>query len=160
MRFLTREFAEDQLEDFHSSLYHQVYVRHLEEIFEDLPAHVGAFAIQTLGVRLRGLELQSVIEDAGDETLTLMYGAPEEPGLQVKFYYSGVNVDSLDEAGFAKLEEAGASLLADELDLAPDERFEHRLLFAPDGEVAVQFLDLEVETIRPDDSAPDHSEPQ
>ncbi|MDC1141970.1 hypothetical protein OAU50_02670 [Planctomycetota bacterium] len=164
MRFLTREFAESDLEDstadFKAGLYHQVYMRHLEEIAGDLPKSVRAFAFQTMGLHMRGLGLIDALEDAGDETLTLTFGVPAQPDVFLSCRYTGVNTDALDEAAMMTIEENGSHILADEFDLAPQQRFEHRLLFGPDGQVGIQFKNLYVEIIQRDDSAPDPQEPQ
>ena len=161
MRFLTRKFAEDKLDSFKADLQYSVYLRHLDEIKTDLPSSVAGFAFQAPGFGLRGLRLTDVLEDAGLKTLNLTLDVPnDEPQLFVEIIYSGVNIDGIEEGSLAKIEEQESELLADEFDLAPQDRFEHRLLFAPDGEIAVQFRGFEVKVIRPDDSDSDHSEHQ
>lgn len=161
MRFLTRDFAEGKLTEFDEQLYHSVYIRHLEEIGTDLPANVAAFALQTLGIGMCGLVLLDVMEDAGDETLVLILSGPKDtPQLLVNITYKGVNTDYLDEAALMQIEQQESELLADEVDLAHNGRFEHRLLFGPEGEIAIQCRDMKLTISRPDDSDSGHSEHQ
>lgn len=139
MRFLTRDWLEDDFDEFTQALYLQVYMRHLEDIAGDLPEGARALAALSMGYRLNGAEVSatSLDEKTGQFRLVLKVETiGGEMFLEVE--YSGVDPDGIDLEPFENAE----TLLTDEFDIAPDARFEHRMLFEPDGEGNVIFKDV------------------
>ena len=139
MRFLNRKWAEGEYDEFTTDLYWQVYLRHLEDIAPDTPQWVRALGALSLGKNFMGRKVSacSLDELTGTFHLVIEVDTIDGPAF-LDIGYEGVDSDSIDEQAFDKCE----FLLTDELDIAPGEKFEHRILLSPDGEVAIRFSDM------------------
>lgn len=146
MRFLNRNWVEGGYDEFTTDLYWGVYVRHLEDIATDLPKMARTLGALSLGKGLMGSEIAGTSLDAARKTFKLVLRVRTVEGdAYLELEYLGVDPDSVDEALFNNVE----FVLTDELDIAPGECFEHRVLLSPEGEFAVQFNDMELRLKRP-----------
>lgn len=139
MRFLNRQWAEGGYDSFTTDLYWSVYLRHLEEIAPDVPQWVRALGALSLGKAFVGRTVSScsLNRTAGVFHLVVEVETVEGSAF-LDIAYEGVDPASVDEHCFDDIE----FLLTDELDIAPHEKFEHRILLSPTGEFAIQFTDL------------------
>lgn len=146
MRFLNRKWAEGGYDDFTSELYWSVYVRHLEDIASDLPKMARAVGQLSLGKGFAGCEIAATSLDPQQGSFKLILRVQTIEGdAFLELNYAGVDVEAIDP----KLIDEADFVLTDELDLAPDESFEHRFLLSPKGELSVRFKDMELHLGRP-----------
>jgi hypothetical protein len=148
MRYLNRQWVEGGYDEFTTQLYWGVYLRHLEDLAPDMPQWVRALGAMSLGKHFIGCPVSSCGLDAGAGVFHLVVEVETIEGdafLDIK--YQGVDPDSVDEHAFDDVE----FLLTDELDIAPDEKFEHRILLSPEGEFAIQFKDLRLNLTQADE---------
>ena len=159
MRFLDRRWALGKLDQFETGLHHQVYVRHLESIAEDLPRKLRLFAGLSVGQGLIGARLIKARLNKAKRTLRVVLQLPADGDTwaKVRMLFSRISVDDLDVRAWKRVCARPESLCAsDEVDLAPGGQYEHRMLFLPNGETAVRFgrFQMEIEKL-----PPDHEEP-
>lgn len=138
MRFLKREWI-GELDEVTQGLYLQVYMRHFEDIADDLPDHARALGTLSGGFRLNGAKVAATSLDRKGGRFTVVLRVDTLAGdAFLEIEYRGVDPDSIDPEPFENAE----FLLTDEFDVGPDGTFEHRMLFHPDGESSVLFTDL------------------
>jgi hypothetical protein len=159
MRFLDRRWARGKLADFESGLHHQVYIRHLEAIADDLPRKLRTYAGLTAGTGLLGARLIKVRLNRAKATLRVVLQLPSQADVwaKVRMLFSKINVEELNVRAWKRVcARKESTCTTDEVDIAPGGLFEHRMLFEPDGETAVRFkrFQFEVEKL-----PPDHEEP-
>ena len=146
MRFLNRQWIEGGYDDDTTGLYWAVYVRHLEDIAPDTPKWVRALGAMSMGKHFAGCPVSSCSLNAEAGVFHLVIELQTiEGGAFLDIEYQGVDPDSVDVHAFDDVE----FLLTDEIDLAPGEKFEHRLLLSPEGEFAIQFKDLRLNLTQP-----------
>jgi len=147
MRFLNRKWANGKYNNFKTELYHGVYLRHLEDLLPDAPDSVRILAAISQGAGLAGCKVAATKLDRQARTFQLVVKVRTLRGPSyLDIVYQGVDPDSINEHAFDKVKH----LLTDELDLAPGERFEHRILLSPRGEFAIQFKDMALQMPRDD----------
>jgi hypothetical protein len=141
MRFLNRKWAEGGYDDQTTYMYWTVYQRHFESIAPDLPRNARALGAITRGQHLVGAQVAatSLNREKGSFHLVLRL-ATVDGEAYLDITYRGVDPDAIDEHAFDKVD----YLLTDELDMAPNELFEHRYLLSPEGEFAIQFRDMDL----------------
>ncbi|MBE7492148.1 MAG: hypothetical protein HS108_10385 [Planctomycetes bacterium] len=159
MRFLDRRWARGSLSDFEVGLHHQVYLRHLESIADDLPRKLKLYAGLSSGTGLSGARLIKARLNRARRTLRVVLQLPPMGKTRVKarMLFSRLDVESLDVRAFKRVCARPESLcVADEVDLAPGGLYEHRMLFEPEGETAVRFGRFQMEL---EELPPGHEEP-
>lgn len=154
MRFLDRRWAEEKLDEFRQDMHFAVYLRHVQAIADDLPPRLRAFARVSHGLGLRGAKLIKARLNREKRSLRVVLLLPGEPQLNAKLrlLYSSLRLDSVKVRTWKKLaKDPETTCLADEVDLAPDGMYEHRILFKDGSESAVRFrrFKWEVETLPP-----------
>lgn len=159
MRFLDRRWAGEKMSDFDMGLHHQVYLRHLEAIADDLPKKLRLYAALTTGTGLHNARLIKARLHREKRTLRVVFQLPTGADVwaKVRILFSKIDVDELNVRAWKRIcARPESTCITDEVDLAPGGLFEHRMLFEPDGETAVRFkrFQLEVEKL-----PPDHIEP-
>ena len=145
MRFLNRKWVDGGYDEETTYLYLGVYLRHLEDLAPDAPTNVRVLGAISQGHNLIGSQVAvtALDREAGNFHLVLRIQTIEgDRFMDVR--YKGVDPDTVDEHAFDGVD----YVLTDELDVAPDERFEHRILLSPEGEFAIQFSDLELKVSR------------
>jgi hypothetical protein len=141
MRFLNRKWADGGYDEQTAGLYWAVYQRHLESIAKDLPRHARALAAITRGHQLSGAQVAATSMDRENAAFHLVLRLDTADGdAFLDIHYSGVDPEALDEHALDNTD----YLLTDEMDIGPDETFEHRLLLSPEGELVIQFRDLDL----------------
>lgn len=139
MRFLDRNWAEGLHDDFTTGLYLSVYMQHLADIGPELPHAARALAVQSRGMLLSEAELLATRLDEKEGAFSVVLKFSSR-GLEhyLELEYLGVSRDTSELDAFDLAEQ----ILTDEFDLGPDGTFEHRLLFAPEGEAVIRFKDM------------------
>lgn len=141
MRFLNRKWAEGGYDEQTAGLYLAVYERHVESIAKDLPRHARALAVLTQGHHLSGTRVAATSLDRDKGTFHLVIKlATADGNAFLDLEYRGVDPDAIDEHAFDDVD----YLLTDEMDIGPNELFEHRFLLSPEGEFAIQFSDMDL----------------
>lgn len=146
MRFLNRNWATGKYDELRASNYYCVYQRHVQDIAEDLPAELRAFALLTRGHAAAGATIWSARLRDREQVLSLRLLLQDSEGKRwvLRLRYLDVDVEMLDRTALARLcRDPKTVCLSDEVDLAPEGRAEHRILFAPDGEIAVRCRDFD-----------------
>jgi hypothetical protein len=139
MKFLTRDWLEGGLLNELAYLNHAVYLRHLEEIEQDLPAGARTFAAISSGLRLMGARIVATTLDESARTFTLILRV-EGHDADYFFELEYLNVD----AGQLELDDfqMAEACLTEEFHVAPDDMLEHRILLSPQGEAVIRFKDI------------------
>ena len=146
MRFLNRKWVEGGYDDFTTDLYWGVYMRHLEDIAGDLPQMVRTLGALSMGKAFIGSKVAATSLNHQEKSFMLVLRLQTIEGdAFLEITYLGVDPDAVDEHGFDDVE----FTLTDEIDIAPDECFEHRVLLSPDGEFVIQFNDIKLDLKRP-----------
>ncbi|MCB9932463.1 MAG: hypothetical protein H6841_03485 [Planctomycetes bacterium] len=147
MRYLNRKWVEGGYDEFTTQLYLGVYLRHLEDIAPDAPTSVRVLGAVSQGQGMVGSQIAGTRLDPVEKTFSLIIKLQTVDGdIFMEIRYEGVQPDSVDEHAFEGVD----YLLTDEMDLAPDEMFEHRILLSPEGEFAIRFKDLKLNLSRPE----------
>ncbi|MBZ0137978.1 MAG: hypothetical protein K8I27_16600 [Planctomycetes bacterium] len=146
MRFLNRKWVEGGYDGFTTDLYWGVYLRHFEDIAADLPKMARALGSLSLGKGLTGSQVTATSLDRDARSFRLVLKVQTIEGdAYLEIAYRGVDPDAVDEHMF----DAVDFILTDELDIAPGDCFEHRVLLSPEGEFAIQFNDMDIKLARP-----------
>jgi len=146
MRFLGRKWVEGGYDEQTTDLYWGVYLRHFEDIAADLPKMARALGMLSQGKGFAGSDVAATRLDRDAKTFKLVLRIQTIEGdVYLDINYLGVDPDAVDERAFDNVD----FVLTDELDIAPDECFEHRILLSPEGEFAIQFNDLQLRINRP-----------
>ncbi|MCC6466264.1 MAG: hypothetical protein IT463_13075 [Planctomycetes bacterium] len=142
MRFLNRKWASGQYDELRAGNYYCVYLRHVQDIADDLPDELRAFAMLTHGHAASGATIWSARLRDREQVLSLRLLLQDSKGKKwlLRLRYLDVDVELLERGLLARLcRDPETRCLTDEVDLAPEGRVEHRILFAPDGEIAIRF---------------------
>jgi hypothetical protein len=119
------------------------YERHLE----DLTPRLSDGAEQLPGINVHDGQVQLWEYEAGERLrLVLLIGDLQRGYENLTLEYMDADAVGSGDADLAtrKLTEPGVEILYDEIDRAGDGRFEHRLLFWPNGELTIRFGSLHV----------------
>lgn len=142
MRFFTEEWATGGLSDAEYEQRLSAYDEHLAKILSSLTpsARILATSIEVHDALLE----EVVLEPARQKlSLSLVCGDLQEGYFDLQIRYLGVDPGSFDRLGWERIAAASKSeLLYHELDLSAGDGFEHRFLFHPYREVAIQFRSL------------------
>jgi hypothetical protein len=133
MKYLTREWYEGG----HDDDVYFAYRRYLTGISERLPAQVLALALSDL----HDARFLDVEHDPQARTLTLRLriGFRRIGYADLHLRYSGVVLDAVDGEPAALLADPQTEVIYHEVDVSDDDRFEHRLLLSPHGQLTIGF---------------------
>ena len=144
MRYFTRGWANGELTDDEGDCVRKAYATRLEEIASKLPSSMARLR---QGVSLHDALIESVRwrPSAAELHVTLVAGTSEVGYETIDLTYRGAmlgrrRIESLRNAACNR----EACVLYHEIDIADDDRtLAHRLLFWPNEEVTIEFLELE-----------------
>jgi hypothetical protein len=140
MRFFTPEWRDGELQDEEYNNAYIEYAHRLGQIRSRLPISLVRFIDS---ISLHDGQIRSAVLDSADAfRLALRAGDLQSGYLDIDIVYGGVDVLDGTPSTNAVLS-SDAEILQDEVDLSGEDIFEHRFLFAPEGELRIQFRSFE-----------------
>jgi len=144
MKFFTREWAEGLLTDDEAANRAKDYRAHLAAVFHNLPLAAQELASE-ISIHDGLIRRVEVNRSSGSVLLQLLCGDQQVGYFDLDLLYTGGDVASLDTETLARLSrDRRSEALYDELDRLDASTFEHRILFYPNGEVAITFRQLTI----------------
>jgi hypothetical protein len=150
MKWLTRRWTQGELSEDEEAAVDAGYLSHVQAVRSRLPEALWLFAGQPdeMGyVSLHDGRVEWwVLDGARSLTLQVICGDHQIGYRRLVIQYRGqVDVFGASESDVAGwLDDAETELLYDEVDIADENRFEHRSLLRPQGEFGVRFEDVVV----------------
>jgi hypothetical protein len=139
VKWFTREWASGQLSDEEWERRRQEYSDHLNAI-----GHQLANGAEELIASLNLHDAQILSDSAAGTSfyLRVVAGDLQRGYERISLLYENALVNRRISTSSG---DTASEIVEDEVDLGPGDLFEHRLLLAPDGELAIQFQRLLVE---------------
>ena len=142
MRFFTSAWRDGDLSDDDYEQACVAYDRRLDDIHDVLPAKLSEF-IATVSLHDAEVRLARAQRD-GTFRLGLRAGDQQRGYVDVDLTYEGVEALEGVPSIRRVLNRSDVEVVRDEVDVAsPPDGFEHRLLFAPEGEILVRFKNFD-----------------
>jgi hypothetical protein len=142
MKWLTRGWAEGEFSDTEAEQMLRAYREHVEQIAPALEPFVAKLALET---NLHDAIIEVVhVYDQGRRLVLSLVAGDQQAGYQgITLDYRGVEMDHhYMDVLRRRSRERETAILYDEVDAEPDGTFVHRLLFWPEGEIAIAFKHL------------------
>ncbi len=150
MKYFTRGWTNGELSDKEAEGMPELYRKHISEISPRLPPSIAKLAAINLHDTI--IEQVRLNEKAKTFSFVLVAGDLQRGYWGVDLKYSGVQIgDSYLQILRERTRDRETCILYDELDAEDDGHFVHRLLFWPQGEISIWFLELAVNETRRED---------
>jgi hypothetical protein len=137
MKFFTPAWRDGELaDDAYDSVFGR-YEQHMSTMRTALPDELVRF-IETLSLH-DGLVRSASVDAEGTFCLSVRAGDLQSGYSDIDLEYGGLEVLDGIPSVAEVLNADDAEIVHDEIDVLDGPRFEHRLLFAPEGEVRIRF---------------------
>ena len=146
MRYFTRGWATGEFTDEEANRIRDVYWQRIRELTSRLPAGVARLANE---VQLHDAAIVHVRVNVARRELALhlVCGDLQTGYCDVELSYTGVQMRE-QQLGVLRdrARDRESAVLYDEVDVECDGEFVHRVLFWPEGEIAIGFREIEIKT--------------